>query len=134
MVATVDGMKWLMIAVAIAGCGTDPAPTLLPSDVHYRVLWHPWPTMGQCLEHEGDQAACEVPLALSLCASGQAAFHKNGAVEVGTYAMDDADTDQHWIATIVTRRSLVHFDVEIQTLWSDSIHWDVDDAPSPDCD
>jgi hypothetical protein len=127
-------MKWLLCAVAIAGCGTDPVATL-PSDAHYRVLFNPWPTMGQCLENEPDPAACAVPLALSLCESGRAVFRKNGALEVGTYAMDDADTDQHWVATVTTRRSALFFDVEIQALvgTSSSSHWDVDDAPSLDC-
>src|SRR3954468_15938804 len=87
-IAIARGMRSILFAVALAGCGTNPAATL-PTDAHYRVLFNPWPTMGQCLEHEPDPAACAVPLALSLCKDGRAVFHKNGALEPGTYTMDD---------------------------------------------
>ncbi len=91
--------------------------------------------MGQCLEHEPDPAACAVPMALSLCASGRAVYRKNGVVEVGTYAMDDANQDQHWVATIVTRRWLTWFDVEIEAMpFSPEHRWDVDDVPNLNCD
>lgn len=127
-------MKRLLFAVLVAGCASDPATTL-PADAHYRVLFDPWPTMAQCLAHEPDPAACAVPLALSLCASGRAVFHENGVTEVGTYELDEADTDQPWIATVVTRRSALFFDVEAQALvgTSSSSRWDVDPDPNPDC-
>jgi len=129
----VAGMKWLMLAAALAGCGTDDSPTTLPGDAHYKVSWHPWSTVDQCLAHEGDPAACAVALKVSLCASGRAVWTKRGVAEEGTYAMDDADQGQDWVATIVTRRSLTWFDLENQTLVTDDLRWDVDGAPGIDC-
>lgn len=127
-------MNWLLFAVALAGCGTDEHDVTLPSDAHYKVLFNPWPTMGQCLANTPDPADCAVPLALSLCESGRAVFSRNGMAEEGTYAMDDADQGQSWIATIVTRRSLTWFDVEIKALVMSPEHrWEMDDAPGVDC-
>ena len=110
-------MKWLVFAVAIAGCGIDQSePTqTLPTDAHYSVLFDPWPTMGECLENLPPEA-CAVPMALSLCKNGRAVFYKNDVAEIGTYAMDEADTGETWVATIATQRSLLFFDVEIQEL------------------